>query len=62
VSGENLLLVLDDRLLIAQNPGLVSKQQQQPPLILQDPRLISDDDPIVGNNRLLIPDSRLCHW
>ena len=59
---QNLLLILNDRPLIAQDLGLVAQQENQAPLVLQDSGLISNDDAIVGDNGLLIPERRLCHW
>jgi hypothetical protein len=62
VRGKDLLLILNDRSLVAQDLGLVAEQKHQALLILQDLRLISDDNAIVGDNGLLIPERRLCHW
>src|SRR3982751_4808304 len=61
VGGQDLLLVLDDCFLIPQDLALVAEQENQALLVLNDPLLISDDYAIVGDNRLLIPERRLCH-
>jgi len=62
VSRQDLLLVLDDRLLIPQDLGLIPEQQVEASLIPQNLRLVSDDHPIVCDDRLLVPERRLCHW
>src|SRR5438105_14691759 len=61
VRRQNLLLVSDDRFLIAQNPLLIPNYHWEALLILQKLRLVPDDYPLICDDRLLISERRLCH-
>src|SRR5258705_12028 len=59
--GQDLLLVLQDRLLVPDDLGLVGENRPERVLVPQDLRLVGDDGPVVRDDLLLIPESRLCH-
>jgi hypothetical protein len=61
VVGKDLLLILDDGFLVAQNLELIPKQKREPDLIIQELFLISDDHRLIGDDSLLVAQSGLRH-
>jgi len=62
VSRQDLLLVPYDRFLVPQDLELIPDHHGEALLIIQNLRLVSDDHPFVRDDRLLVPERRLCHW
>ena len=59
--SQDLLLVLQDGVLISNDPDLVGENGTEPILIPQDPFLRRDDDPVAREDLLLILDRCLRH-
>jgi hypothetical protein len=59
---QDLLLVLYYRLLIPNDPDLITEQQLEAILVAEDPLLVADDLPLVSHDLQLISYRRLRHW
>ena len=60
--AQNLFLILYDRVLVSQDPRLIAQQLRQQILVPKNSLLVAHDHPLVGDDRILFPDSRLRHY